>query len=266
MSQLCRKMSHESIDEFIFFRMIGSNLLGSLTKPKIKNMQTLNTRLMAVALATVTTMFTNGYVHASFITKSPDIGNYWNPLSVPNGTYVYANSFVPQQNSTVVSLGTWLNTFSFDANTAVRFQVWGSVGNNAASGPDYANVLATTAAITGMNGPLSFYSGLTPGSLSLTAGDTYWFSATVVGSSGNGGYQVGGHTQNSGGITDNGTFWYSNDPNGQIFDGQRLTPEMAFEVELAAVPEPSTYIVGAMLLLPFGVQGLRHLRNRKLVA
>jgi hypothetical protein len=31
---------------------------------------------------------------------------------------------------------------------------------------------------------------------------------------------------------DNGTFWYSNDSNGQVFDGSNLTPEMAFRVVL----------------------------------
>jgi hypothetical protein len=29
------------------------------------------------------------------------------------------------------------------------------------------------------------------------------------------------------------------------------------------VPEPSTYIAGALALLPFGLQGIRALRNRK---
>ena len=34
----------------------------------------------------------------------------------------------------------------------------------------------------------------------------------------------------------------------------------------AAVPEPSTYIAGALMLLPFGLQGIRHLRSRKQAA
>ena len=36
--------------------------------------------------------------------------------------------------------------------------------------------------------------------------------------------------------------------------------------ELSAVPEPSTYLVGAMLLIPAGLQGLRALRDRKQAA
>lgn len=31
----------------------------------------------------------------------------------------------------------------------------------------------------------------------------------------------------------------------------------------SAVPEPTTMVAGALLLLPFGLQGIRHLRNRK---
>ncbi len=33
-----------------------------------------------------------------------------------------------------------------------------------------------------------------------------------------------------------------------------------------AVPEPSTYLAGALLLLPFGLQGIRHFRSRKQAA
>lgn len=32
---------------------------------------------------------------------------------------------------------------------------------------------------------------------------------------------------------------------------------------IAAVPEPATYLAGALLLLPFGVHGIRYFRNRK---
>ena len=37
-------------------------------------------------------------------------------------------------------------------------------------------------------------------------------------------------------------------------------------VQLAPIPEPSTWITGIALSLPFGVQVLRHLRNRKQVS
>jgi hypothetical protein len=35
---------------------------------------------------------------------------------------------------------------------------------------------------------------------------------------------------------------------------------------VGAVPEPSTVVAGALLLLPFGLHGFRYLRNRKQVA
>jgi hypothetical protein len=45
-------------------------------------------------------------------------------------------------------------------------------------------------------------------------------------------------------------------------DGYDSSWSFDFEV----VPEPSTCLVGALLLLPFGMQGIRHLRNRKQAA
>ena len=62
---------------------------------------------------------------------------------------------------------------------------------------------------------------------------------------------MGGHTQNSV-YPDNGTFWYSNDPPGIVFDGQNQTPEMAFEVTLeqfAAVNIPISGPWGIALLI-----------------
>lgn len=169
------------------------------------------------------------------ITKTPDLGAFWNPLS-PGGTYVYANSFVAPVTGTVTSLGLWMNTMIEDASTAVTLQVW---GGTILDGPDYAQVLASTAGVSGMSGPLALYTANTISSSVLTAGQTYWFAATAVGASGSGRYQVGAHTPNSV-YLDNGTFWYSNDPAGHNFDGQSLVPEMAFKVVMGegnAVPD-----------------------------
>jgi hypothetical protein len=170
------------------------------------------------------------------ITKTPDLGTFWNPLSPAGGTYVYANSFVAPVTGAVTSLGLWMNTMVEDATTAVTLQVW---GGTIVDGPDYAQVLASTAGVSGMSGPLALYTASTISSSVLTAGQTYWFAATAVGASGSGRYQVGGHTPNSI-YVDNGTFWYSNNPSGQTFDGQRLVPEMAFKVVMGegnAVPD-----------------------------
>ena len=42
--------------------------------------------------------------------------------------------------------------------------------------------------------------------------------------------------------------------------------DYAFAVDITPVPEASTYIAGAILLLPFAVQGLRKLRGQKTLA
>ena len=189
---------------------------------------------------------------AGIIEKSPDIGPYWNPLS-SNGTYIYANSFVAADNGVVTNLGIWLNEGSPD----FRLQVYNSLSGNAANGPDSTSVIATTGVLSGLSfSTLSFFdAAVVPGATPLVAGTTYWFAASTVGLGGNGRFYVGGHTQNSGGIVDNGTFWYSNDSNGSYFDGQGLTPEMAFRV--TTVPVPAT-----MLLFGPALAGLAAIRRR----
>jgi hypothetical protein len=52
----------------------------------------------------------------------------------------------------------------------------------------------------------------------------------------------------------------------QLYGAGEMDGVGDFTFTLAAVPEPSTYLAGALLLLPFGVQGLRRLRNRRQVA
>lgn len=37
---------------------------------------------------------------------------------------------------------------------------------------------------------------------------------------------------------------------------------LAFDGTISPIPEPSTFIAGALLVLPFGIQGIRYLRNR----
>src|SRR4029078_1848029 len=86
------------------------------------------------------------------------------------------------------------------------------------------------------------------GAQQLTPGTLYWFAATVVGESGTGQYQMGVYTQNSQ-QNDHCTFWYSNDPGGIVFDGQNLTPEIAFTLTLDDVPVP-------VELMSFTIDGL----------
>jgi hypothetical protein len=183
------------------------------------------------------------------ISKPPDLGPQWQPLS-PNGTYVYSDSFVnsgPDASPTV--LGMWLLENTAPA-PPVRFEVWAeAVGG----GPDAGAVLATTGTLSPAGtGALNFFSAPVIGTPSvLSSGTRYWFVATCVGETGSGVYTVGGHTQNSV-ISDNGTFWYSNDSAGVNFDGQNLTPEMAFEVTLGpagAEAIPTAGHLGIALLI-----------------
>lgn len=54
--------------------------------------------------------------------------------------------------------------------------------------------------------------------------------------------------------------WVNADPSGTPNPYFRLDD---IKLEGVAVPEPSTFVAGALLALPFGVQGVRYLRNRK---
>ena len=204
-------------------------------------------KLLLCALAT---LFVASVSYAeTTIEKPPDIGLFWFPVG-NGGTYVYANSFVaPFGDTNVAILGTWLsplrsapegavgNTLGTGfiagggSNSIVRFQVWGTGGNG---GPDYTQVFASTDPFSANLSGLNLYNQpVTSGGGPLTPGTTYWFVITAVGLGDPSlpPYQTGGHTQNSV-YPDNGTFWYSNDPNGFNFDGQALVPEMAFRVVL----------------------------------
>lgn len=186
------------------------------------------------------------------ITKKPDLGNYWWPLGNNGNTPVYADSFIAPNGSDVlpVRLGTWLDDLG-TGGTNLRFEIWGD--NN---GPNPFNVLATTGTVSPSTSGLTYVEApVLNGAQALTPGQRYWYVSTAVGEKGSGFFQTGGHTQNSV-YQDNGTFWYSNDPNGINFDGQMLTPEMAFSVSLGAVPAP-----GAAAVL--GLGGLIAARRRR---
>jgi hypothetical protein len=188
------------------------------------------------------------------ITKPPDLGEYWQPLSPNEGTYVYANSFIaPPADLLASELGTWLLLLGGEGPEGVatrqggwvgegeptiptvRFEIWGED----AGGPDAGTVHATTGSLSlAVTAELAFFSAPVSGvPVALVPGARYWFAATVVGETGTGAFQTGGHTQNSV-YADDGTFWYSNDPAGVLFDGQNLTPEMAFQVVLGEEPPP----------------------------
>ncbi len=183
----------------------------------------------------------------TLIEKAPDLGPFWQPLNPNTGSYVYADCFVAPAGPDVMpdALGSWLLDLTAAGGSApketsttgeaaptggaptIRFEIWGDAG-----GPNAADILATTGSLSPAPAGLDFISGPVMGApTNLTPGNLYWFIATVVGESGAGSYQTGGHTQNST-YNDNCTFWFSNDPAGINFDGQNFTPEMAFSVNL----------------------------------
>jgi hypothetical protein len=201
----------------------------------------------ASILATVLALAVAPVAADTLVEKAPDLGAFWQPLNPNTGSYAYADCFVaPAAPDTVPdTLGTWLldltilgnpgtgtnSTTGASAPTGVpptiRFEIWGD-----AAGPNAGDILATTGSLSPAPVLLDFISApVLPGATSLTPGNLYWFVATVVGETGTGSYQTGGHTQNST-YPDNCTFWFSNDPAGINFDGQGLTPEMAFSVNL----------------------------------
>ncbi len=193
---------------------------------------------MKSVVTTLTLAMLTGAAAAGDIVKPPDLGPFWNPLDSDTGTYIYADSFVADENGTVDELGMWLHLSNGGAGTGsqIAFEVYASIGGNAANGPDSTNVLASTGLIDigGGTPDLTLYTAAPAFSNALTAGETYWFGANVIDGGANvDPYRVGGHTQNSV-YNDNGTFWYSNDPTGVNFDGRGLTPEMAFSVSIGS--------------------------------
>jgi len=225
-------------------------------------------------IASLFLLLTTAVQAGSTVSKPADQGPNWAPINNSNGTYVYASSFISPESGSATTLGTYLRLSSGVSGFGpdIRFEVWGD--NN---GPDAGNVLASTGSLTLVTDTnLTFFSApVAIENQTLVNGVTYWFVATVVGETvATGSYQVGGHTQNSV-CVDNGTFWYSNDRAGVSFDGQNLTPEMAFEVQINGggtpvcgqiappTPVPTLDTAGLLLLILLaGIGGMVFVRTR----
>jgi hypothetical protein len=209
-------------------------------------------------------VITNSTSAAIIVDKSPDLGPVWSPLAAP--TFVYANSFVFGGTSGTLmdTVGVYMLNFSGTAGTPFRFEVYADTGSNA---PDPTTVLGVTGYQTFASSTLTLVTNTLGAAISLTNSVRYWIAASTVGQTPDGGYVVGGHTQNSI-YSDNGTFWYSNDPAGLIFDGTELTPEMAIYASgpdtppPQGVPEPASLTIWGLGLLACAAG----IRRRKVVA
>jgi PEP-CTERM motif len=181
------------------------------------------------------------------VNKQPDLGPYWHPLDgTPNGTYVYADSFVYSgpTGMSMTTVGAYMLNQGGGPGTPFQFEVLADSGNS----PNPNAVLASTGFAQDGNTSLALFTNTLTSPLSLVTGTEYWIALSTVGQPSQGSYRMGGHTQNSGGYNDNGTFWYSNDPAGQSFDGRALTPEMAIYAEgvMSSVPEPSAFVLASI--------------------
>lgn len=161
---------------------------------------------------------------------------------------IYANSFVAPNDGVVTEMGVWLRN---SLPGAIRFQVYESLDDDVALGPDSTRVLPSSPVDTGAHPDLAFvdFDGCITDLGSLVGGHTYWLAATVVGLDSNATYNNAMHIPNTDGIVDNGTFMWSDDPAGLFFKGPFSEPfEMAFSVTVSPVPEPA-----GLAMLAFGL-------------
>lgn len=187
---------------------------------------------------------------AWLVDKQPDLGGTWRPFGTAQGAIpIWADSFVFEggADNRVSMMGVYLRKVADEAPT-FRLQLLADAGN----APSGTVLLQSGFMLTNSN-TLERISAGFGGSVTLTQGRRYWVAVNAVGGGGGGAYELGGHTQNSGGIVDDGTLWYSSAGDLSNWDGQRLTPEMAIVV--GTVPEPAS-------LMALGL-GLLALRRRK---
>jgi len=152
------------------------------------------------------------------IEKDPNDGLY---AGLGGGvSSIYADSFIftGTTGTTLDTLGVWL-LGGADTST-LDFELMADTGSDA---PDPTNILTSSGAVSFNVTSLTLETEtVTP--VSLTNGVEYWVAIAVV--SPDGAYSLAQHTQNTEGIDDDGTFWYSNDPTEQTF-ARSFATEMA---------------------------------------
>jgi len=178
--------------------------------------------------------------------------------------YAAANAFNAETRRTQRAAKLFFNQGWTRRKAALGYVDPGTVAGNAVGLYDVTtSALLASATVTSLD-PLTgsfHYSSITP--VTLTAGDTY----AVVGYYGDS--TAVGYTADSGvGAAPEITFLgYKYDNNGSLdIPTIGYTPPIFganFQYEVSAVPEPTTMIAGALLLLHFGASTLRILRKKQ---
>jgi len=183
-----------------------------------------------------------------------------------------AVGFTPLQDYRLASVTLWLSGYN-EAQDAPVIGIWSDAesfgsgmhqpGNPLAGGIGFASGPVSIATPPANDGSLSpFYFNLAA-PLDLRANTSYWL---VLSSAGPYLYPQSGHFYWAGGSTPAGDSIY----NGCriLYSGsyQSWGAAPAFRLETTAVPEPATWLAGALLLGPIAWQIIRHIRSRKKIA
>ena len=174
-----------------------------------------------------------------------------------------AVGFTPPENCTVTSVNLWLSGYSglsSGPGPMVSYQpvvgIYTDVnlsefGGPASSPGDAIAFLNTPPANDGSAASFTFDSS---GGLNLLANQNYWLLVQGTDEYTQAGFTWDGGGDPTGVMTYNGSEKYQT---GEFFEPSTATP--AFDINVAAVPEPSTF---ALMMIPLGLQGARWLRRR----
>jgi hypothetical protein len=201
-----------------------------------------------IVLICAAALIASGAWATTYVDKEPDLGQYWNPLDNDNMTYIYADTFTCPAGSDVVvtNLGMWLLLLYGTQPPQLTFEIWQCDANGV---PVFGTSMCSTDYVSSSSGALTYVEAPVVSPVALTPGVMYAFVANGYHNfSNDGSYQVGGHTQGE----NPGYFYYSNYPESSYFDGQHLTPEMAFKATLNPIPEPALVAPLAGLILGLG--------------
>lgn len=207
-----------------------------------------------ITLAFVTLVGVTALSSAWSLDKTPNYqdGDFWRPLALPQ-TGIYADSFIftGATGETLAELGVYLRDPDGNGGGNIRFYLLQDGGNAPTS-----NILATSLVDVSTNSQTMTLLAANTTSFSMVNGVRYWVAAQAMTEADI--YITGGHVQNSI-YNDNGTFWFSNANDLNIWDGQALTPEMSIHVKTTG--EPS--VPGPAAVVPFAVGLVAAARRRK---